>query len=219
MGPKWRRRRRRRRLLGILLSHTNQKAKAFSKKQKRIHENKIKIYIYIKKNPLLTHEFGCLILLKLCLAFLCAFKCLSAMRRDAMLLPRLAGQTSVKVLWQPPLELPVGALIAAPAPPAAASLVAAAPLNEKPKKKANVFFLFAFFLWLFLFRFAAFVLWPFLGSFFFQVLGFGFFFVFLICFFISLSHCARRFVFALFVLEQLAMCCITRLPCGKLKVE
>lgn len=45
------------------------------------------------------------------------------------------------------------------------------------------------------------------------------FFVFLICFFISLSHCARRFVFALFVLEQLAMCCITRLPCGKLKVE
>lgn len=61
-----------------------------------------------------------------------------ATRRDAMLLPRLAGQTSVKVLWQPPLELPVGALIAAPAtapaPPAAASIVAAAPLSEKPKK-------------------------------------------------------------------------------------
>lgn len=131
MGPKWRRRRRRR-LLGILLSHTNQKAKAFSKSQKSIHENKIKIYIYIKKKPLATHEFGCLILLKLCLAFFCAFKCLSARRRDAMLLPRLAGQTSVKVLWQPPLELPVGALIAAPATSDAAA--AAAPLSEKQKK-------------------------------------------------------------------------------------
>lgn len=94
------------------------------------------IYIYIKKKLLLTHEFGCLILLKLCLALFCAFKCLSATRRDAMLLPRLAGQTSVKVLWQPPLELPVGALIAAPAP-ATSDAAAAAPLSEKPKQKKS----------------------------------------------------------------------------------
>lgn len=87
-----------------------------------------------------------------------------------MLLPRLAGQTSVKVLWQPPLVLPVGALIAV----AAASTVAAAPLSEKQNKVKQMFF-FVFFFVIFLFRFAAFVLWPFLGSFFFPVFVFVFF--------------------------------------------